>query len=176
MSLCLLLVAATAWLDAVWLTPRGMKLDCGKLPDLFGDLLEVDLCKRASPLLDAAVGVPCVLAAFNPDTSEDFFAMLKYVLLIRLIIMCCTTLPPAGRVESYTTLVEGSSYQVGCSGHAALLLLACLLLSANGNRTAWLTFAATVSLLIVLTRCHYTLDVIVAWLVVFRVFGVSEAQ
>ncbi len=168
-GLCILLGLATEWLDGYWLTPRGQELGA-PVPDLLLDLLEkagarVE-CSDACPLLDLAVFAPCALTFVEDEALAYFLSRLKYVLLLRLLLLACTTLPPPGGPAAYATLVQGSRYQVGCSGHTAFVALACVSLSTPSSRLAWLAYACLVSVGILAARCHYSLCVLVAWTLV----------
>jgi len=173
-GVCVLLAVATGATDEAWLSPRGRALECGEpLPDLLSRALAClgarPSCEEASPLLDLAVVVPCALTACREDSLAFFLSRLKYVLFLRLLIMVCTALPPPGAPAQFDTYIQGSLYQVGCSGHAALVLLAGIALATPSSVPAWLGYAALVSLGIIASRCHYSLCIFTAWLLVLAV-------
>lgn len=178
---CIILVALTAWVDTEWLTPRGQLPQCHEpLQDAVLEFLQCGppegriACDGVCPLLDLAVLVPCFLTLCDSATLRYFTSRLKYVLLVRLLLMACTTLPPPGPGGAYATLVQGSHFQVGCSGHAAIVLLACVCLSSPATRGFWLGYAVAVAVGILAASCHYSLCVIVAWLLVFALCPLSS--
>lgn len=175
----MVLIALTAWVDDEWLTPRGKLRDYAPLQDAVLEFLQCGAvkerpgCDDSCALLDIAVLLPCMLTMCDASSLHYFVSRLKYVLLVRLLLMACTTLPPPGPPGDYARLVQGSHFQVGCSGHAAIVLLACVCLSSPASLGLWLGYAALVAVGILGASCHYSLCVIVAWLLVFALCPLS---
>ena len=72
-----------------------------------------------------------------------------------------------GAPAAYVTLLQGSRCQVGCSARAAVVLLACVSLSAQNVWPPWPAYAAAVAAAILASRYSYSLCICAAWVLVF---------
>ena len=74
---------------------------------------------------------------------------------------------------SWSNCFKGQCYDKSFSGHTALVFLACLIFLREGIIPFWalcLIMTTQISL-ILLTRSHYTIDVVIALLFTYLVYG-----
>ena len=157
------------------------------LPDILADNMP-DLSQFHSVV---SWGVPialtlfmvCALCSGRGDSRGflvGFFRYTALLLLLRSITVHATLLPPC-RSEHGTTrasasaLVVGHAYDKIFSGHTAVELLALLLAWRYGVLggtwlALWLGLQATAAFLMVPTGMHYTIDVILAYVVTTALF------
>ena len=94
------------------------------------------------------------------------------ILAIRSITIVTTILPKTTSRCSSNHILNGHCYDFIFSGHFSLGLLTSLVLLENGkiNQLFFFLFNILHGLLIVATRSHYTIDVLVGGLVTFIVY------
>lgn len=138
--------------------------------DLAGSASALPRCPDAMGAIDACVALPVILALAKPAPRAFFLKRLKYVLGLRLLILLGTSLPaPSGCDGPFAHVLDGTCAQMGCSGHVAVALLACLALTRGAGLPLPLAlgYAALVSVFVVASGCHYLLCAATAWLLVF---------
>jgi hypothetical protein len=121
--------------------------------------------------------VPALVAVWL-GFGQLFFRAHTWVLLLRPICFLSTILPDASRVGQIPSLtsLKGGIHDLMFSGHAALAITGAttVVMAASCKPTCqtalWVlkallvTLCALQSLMIICTRKHYTVDVVVAWL------------
>lgn len=101
----------------------------------------------------------------------------KFLLLIflRSLTIFFTILPKhadCSKRFEWSTCLVGQCYDKIFSGHTALTVLAALLLVRNGYVPKWLgaLFVSLETILILLTRSHYSVDVVFAMVITYLVY------
>lgn len=101
--------------------------------------------------------------------------------ILRSVLCCITQLPPCNPTfyqsnsQKNKNILNGFHFDLIYSGHASLMVI-CLYTCDFSNLLFYLllTIAMLNSYLIITTRCHYTIDVILAWLIVPLVFDKTK--
>lgn len=125
----------------------------------------------------------CALRSGRGDSRGflvGFFRYTALLLLLRSITVHATLLPPCRAEHGTTTagadaLIVGHAYDKIFSGHTAIELLALLLAWRYGVLggtwlVLWLALQAAAAFLMVPTGMHYTIDVILAYIVTTSLF------
>lgn len=120
------------------------------------------------------IGCVSLLLLFKPSILFDFIAFMIPIYFIRSIFMLITVLPKSGKCEynPKTAFIQGGCYDKIFSGHTAILFILTLLLNKNKiiNFTMLVLLNVINVSIILLTRTHYTIDVIVSFLVCYIIY------
>lgn len=123
-------------------------------------------------LINIVIGIAILKLIFTPFIF-DFLLLLLFLHIIRLITIQLTVLPKMRNcvVKNNITL-DGYCYDKIFSGHITLIFLFTLFLYKYKQISLILLFIINIlySILIIATRAHYTIDVIVSFLFTFIVF------
>lgn len=128
-------------------------------------------------VIDVALTFPVLLAGWCIRGHRahlcDVAMKLGVLYYLRCVTMAVTVLPS----PICTRHVRSMSLTGGChdcifSGHASMILVCCHIIARyRPEHTLWLwCYALCSSITIVACRSHYTVDVIVAWIVVYAIF------
>lgn len=135
------------------------------------DLHKYELLINILPIL-------CITAIvlFSSDVLEEFALKLLLIYLIRALTTLTTILPKHEKCEekefTWINAINGGCYDKIFSGHSAITFLGSLLLYRE-NMVTLPVFAGiniVESLLIILTRAHYTIDVLLGILITYLVY------
>ena len=148
--------------------------ECGPLIDVvhetFADLSKYERYIDLAPVLLGVIAL--YFAVRGRLEHEKILIVLSIVFFARSLTFSCTLLPS----PLSSCMVKGSQSVGGChdcifSGHTAMtLVLAYFLQKAYPScKCALLSYCVIASLLITMTRAHYTIDVLVAWIVVYAI-------
>jgi hypothetical protein len=120
------------------------------------------------------IAIVSLLLIGKPSILFDVIAFMIPIYFIRSIFMLITILPNSAKCEynSKTAFITGGCYDKIFSGHAAILFIITLLLNKNKiiNFSAIIFLNAINVFIILLTRTHYTIDIIVSYLVSYLVY------
>ena len=110
------------------------------------------------------------------ELAKEFTGKFLILLSIRTLMLLSTVLPKhekCTRRFSWSNCFKGQCYDKSFSGHTALVFLACLIFLREGLIPFWLLclIMTTQISLILLTRSHYTIDVVIALLFTYLVYG-----
>lgn len=122
--------------------------------------------------------VLCILAIvfFSSDALEEFALKLLLIYLIRALTTLTTILPKHEKCEekefTWVNAINGGCYDKIFSGHSAITFLGSLLLYRENVITLPVFAGVNIveSLLIILTRAHYTIDVLLGILITYLVY------
>ena len=112
--------------------------------------------------------------AKESDLIAEFFFKFLFILIIRALVGISTILPKHEDCEvkfNLQFLLEGGCYDKLFSGHTAIVALISVLLARDGFMSSgifWLINAVNMGL-IVLTRAHYTADVLLGFVIAYLV-------
>ena len=116
-------------------------------------------------VLGCAVGLLALRGEVDAERVVNGAALLFF---LRSVTMSVTTLPSPICTATRRNGSIGGCHDCIFSGHTALtLLFAYHIAQARGHRVELLVYCLAASALIVATRSHYTVDVLVAWLAVY---------
>lgn len=108
----------------------------------------------------------------QPEFSEGCLIM-SVVQILRVICSCSTVLPPLKNYHDKYRIggINGNGTEYIFSGHASYSCLTSLYLFKKGYNPIYLLLYNFVSQnMIVITRNHYTVDVVLAWIIVPLVY------
>jgi hypothetical protein len=160
----------------------GKAINHIKLPDLFHH--EKINLKHLSPLNDMMAGIILLYTLYHMLISKnilpnDVLLFAKYLIIakiIKMILMTVTVLPDAsGQCNIYDKLQNPLKFYFmsGCndlvfSFHMAVVLFCVYFLFKNGiiSKTTGITLSVIQAILILTTQNHYTLDVLLAFIIV----------
>ena len=141
-ALCIALIREVkGLLGSCWLTPRGAAARGAALPDA-----------ALEPVQD--LRPPGALIPARCSASP------------RLPVLPRPAAAP-GAPAAYVTLLQSSRCQVGYSGRAAVVLLACVWLSAQDVWPPWPAYAAAVAATSLASCRRYSLCILAGWVLVF---------
>lgn len=126
---------------------------------------------------DALVLAQTILATTVMDTAtlSEMFLIMGIVQIFRVLCSVSTILPPLKNYHDKYRLggINGSGTEYIFSGHASYSAISAIYLYQRGwaNLLPLLLYNILSQSLIVLTRNHYTVDVILAWIIVPLVYG-----
>ncbi len=108
------------------------------------------------------------------DLIQEFFFKFLFVLVIRALVGISTILPKHDECTvkfDLQFLLEGGCYDKLFSGHTAIVTLISVLLAREGFMSDWVFWLvnAVNMILIVLTRSHYTADVLLGFVIAYLV-------
>lgn len=159
----------------------GKKINHIKLPDIFhNDKLNI---KHLSPLNDLLASVILLITIYNIFVNnidgDDTMLFVKYLIiakLLKMILMSVTILPDASgqcNIQDKTKNPLKFYFMSGCndlvfSFHMTVVLFCLYFLIKNNILSKYhaLTIAIIQAILIIGTQNHYTLDVILAFIIV----------
>lgn len=171
-------VGATKWtqarVDAWAATARAQQ--CGPLRDLLhAHLPNLSRHERLIDLLPLTLGILVALfALFGKLDHANVCRMLAVALLLRCITMSVTLLPSPICTPGRSCAAIGGCHDCIFSGHTAMTLLLAYALARHFDGD-WqvvvplLAYSLATSALVVMTRAHYTVDVVVAWVAAYAV-------
>lgn len=156
------------------------------LPDLLFDL--VPRTSLPSWVADAAPAVPIVallIAARRAGklyaVAQDYVSTYAIVMLVRSVAMNITVLPSPhctrGRRDAwYAYHGFGKCHDLIFSGHSSASIIAVFYLVSLGHAKVWLLWPMVVGLLLIATRMHYSIDILVAWAVCISVIALLQLR
>lgn len=153
------------------------------LPDVLHDILP-DLSNMNRYMIDDFL-ITCTTIVFfvvhKLTYIDDILILYNSIMLFRLITMSVTNLPsPSDKCSTdnkslVIRVLSGGRNDLIFSGHTTLMLLLLLFIS-KGTSLLWqcilFIFAAAFSLLLIVLRNHYTVDVILAWYITFTAYKI----
>lgn len=106
--------------------------------------------------------------------AKEFVAKLLFIWFLRALMLVTTVLPKHEKCKrrwTWKNAFKGQCYDKVFSGHTSLVFLACLLFYREGllNWYGLIGITALEVMIILLTRSHYTVDVVIALLITFIV-------
>jgi len=116
------------------------------------------------------------LILYSSDALEEFALKLLLIYLIRALTTLTTILPKHEKCDekefSWMNAIMGGCYDKIFSGHASFTFLASLLLYRENVITLPVFMISNIveSFLIILTRAHYTIDVLLGILITYLVY------
>ena len=128
---------------------------------------------------DILVSLPLLFTIYYKINFSDFLFMLTIIYVLREITTSITLLPPtpfcferskAKLIESkWITKISGNCNETIFSGHTTLMLLVFLFIlpkiKSNILKIFIYIYAIVTSLIIISLRSHYSIDVILAWII-----------
>ena len=143
-----------------------------KVQDIFHSILpHYHKFEYASDIL--LVFVMIFLAIMNFSLIYQFGGLVFTLLLLRQLIIQITVLPKNDICNiKYSSVFRGGCYDKIFSGHFGITFLATLILFDNGylNKLTTILINIVNALFILLSRCHYTIDIIVSIFVVIIIY------
>ena len=133
---------------------------------------------------DIMVVLPIILCFYYKINFSNFLFLLTCIYLLRELTTAVTLLPPPPfcveinsdkmSKSKVLTKIAGSCNETIFSGHTTFMLL-CLLfvlpkINDNYIKIAIYTYALLTSFIIVAMRSHYTIDVVIAWVICVLVY------
>jgi len=114
------------------------------------------------------------VGANESDLITEFFFKFLFILVIRAIVGISTILPKHEECQvkfDLQFLLEGGCYDKLFSGHTAIVTLISVLLAREGFMSNWVFWITNIinMALIVLTRSHYTADVLLGFVIAYLV-------
>jgi hypothetical protein len=125
--------------------------------------------------------IPITLFAFfvmtpqAPSLLKEFFGKFLIILLVRALTIVSTILPKHEKCDDnlkWYDYIRGQCYDKVFSGHMSFVLLLCLIMLREGILSVPTFFAivATQFASIILTRSHYTVDVVLGIVITYLVY------
>jgi len=128
---------------------------------------------------DIMVILPIILCIYLRVNFSEFLFLLTCIYILREITTTITFLPPTpfcfDRVKDkmdkseFMTKISGTCNETIFSGHTSLMLLGILFIlpKVNNNILKILLYfyAIITSLIIIALRAHYTIDIVLAWII-----------
>jgi len=124
--------------------------------------------------------ITCQLAYTIVFISEaeqgEIFLIMSVVQVLRMICMVCTVLPPLKSYQDKQRLggINGSGTEYIFSGHASYSALTAIYLIKQVDPIPLCLYNLVSQMLIILTHNHYTIDVVLAWIIVPLLYGNLE--
>ena len=154
------------------------------LKDVLHQLLPNLSCyESAIDLLPPLIGGVVLALVWTDNEARPRVPMLLYALsvthLIRIVTTRVTILPsPICTASFRKPRAAGGCYDCIFSGHTSTTLLLSYFVYRYVPRWRWplLAYCLAASLMIVATRSHYTIDVLVAWVVSYAVVRTLDAE
>lgn len=147
---------------------------CPPLKDFFHDILP-DLSHFAKwrDYILPIVLVPLVCMSYSDSlwVLRHFVEGFMYITTLKAITIFFTFIPPSNLVCAEKKQINHCYHQM-FSGHNSLVLLLALLYSSvlSKHKYIFLAFTLTYSIFILMTRAHYTVDIIVSYIIVWLLF------
>ena len=118
-------------------------------------------------VIGAAVAVLAIMSNSNVDI-KSLLNVLSYVLILRSITTIVTILPSPICGQKKVEAI-GGCHDCIFSGHTSMTLIFCYYMYLHNPYLKWplLLYSMIGSFLIIITRSHYTIDVLIAWIVVY---------
>lgn len=128
---------------------------------------------------DILVMLPLILCIYYKINFSEFLFMLTMIYLLREITTSVTLLPPTpycinkskerNNSSKIITQISGACNETIFSGHTSLMLLAFLFvlpkIKNNYIKIIIYFYAIFTSIVIISLRSHYTIDIILAWII-----------
>ena len=149
------------------------------LPDLFHNILpDLSAYEQLIDLIPASLGLLVIIFCRKNITLRlrKIATQLSIVYLLRVITSSVTVLPsPICTTSRPSCKAIGGCHDLIFSGHTSTMLIFAWHLQRcfPEYRTHLILFCILGSAVIVATRGHYTIDVIVAWIVVHSVLAIT---
>ena len=120
-------------------------------------------------LLGVAVLYLYIYEHLDQELIRDAIIFFSIILIFRAILYSATILPSSFCMKGIKNIAVGGCHDCICSGHTILtLLLAYVLYQHNPQyQTALMVYCILSSLFIIATRSHYTIDVLISYIVVY---------
>lgn len=126
--------------------------------------------------------IPVITLAFycvwykNVVCFKKFLVNHGLLMLLRAVLFTVTLLPDSSRMCEISSHI-GSCFDLLFSGHSTIMLLCSLLLDSNFKiplplKIVMYSITTITSFLIILCRNHYTIDIIVSFLLTYSVFKI----
>lgn len=173
---------ATAWNQKTLDSKESNKLSCTRpLPDLLHDhtpdLRRYEHYIDLIPLSLAAIVLYLIATQHPKVCTLTLLERISTALFVRLICTRATVLPsPICNKYNSAPRAIGGCHDCIFSGHTVITLLLAhqLLQCFPEHKEALFVYCILGSLAIVVTRSHYTIDVIVAWIVAYALTTSKE--
>ena len=122
------------------------------------------------PMVLGTFATCLIVSDYSTVEPEKVILAIATVLFLRCITIRVTILPSPNCNNGSTHAIGGCNDCV-FSGHTSLMLIAAYVVyrSYPSYKLPIIAYCVAGSLLIVMTRSHYTIDVMVAWIVVYPV-------
>lgn len=147
-----------------------------KLFDLFHTILpKINPNSIIYNLIPASILIFTILQPNSSEIFKDFFIKFALVMFVRALTIISTILPKDEHCDikvDFFSLINGGCYDKVFSGHTALVTLLSLELYKYNALTipAIIAIIAANSLILLLTRSHYTVDIVLAILISYLVY------
>jgi hypothetical protein len=150
------------------------------LPDLIHQMTpNMSKYEKCIDMLPIVVGVIVLYLSFVDGTYSDLLDMsrlLSIMYLLRIFTTRATILPSPICTKERAASAIGGCHDCVFSGHTATMLLMAYFV--YKRRADWLWplvgYSILSTLAIVVTRSHYTIDVVVAWITVYAIIKFFE--
>lgn len=174
-SLILIGVIGLNELNTKWVDKQGEKTCQKPLFDVLHESLpNLSEYEKMIDLFPAFLGfiVLCIVLTQNPLLNITVLLRQLWIVILLRIIMCRMTIFPSPICNnSRKSQAIGGCHDCMFSGHTSLTLLIAYHIYKCFPSTKYvlLSYCIICSLFIIVSRSHYTIDVVVAWLVVYSI-------
>lgn len=146
--------------------------------DKIVDIVHYNVPKLKLPYVsDTMVLIQTVgsVVVLQRDTISEFFAIMAIAQLFRIATMVSTILPPLKNYHDKYRLggINGTGTEYIFSGHACYSALSAIYLYSFGIVPLWALIVYNIlsQSLIIVSRNHYTVDVVLAWIIIPLIYG-----
>ena len=131
--------------------------------------------------VDLIAGFPLVVALISTfETTNivrdllisEIISSIAIIYTMRCVCICVTILPTPFIADGIKVL--GGQHDMIFSGHMSMSLLGSLYVISMGGSVLWLVVTASMGVILVLNRWHYTIDIVVAVIVTSFVFLIQR--
>jgi hypothetical protein len=131
-----------------------------------------DTQKYLSDILVLLQTVYCV-AIIDAGTLSELFLIMGLTQLCRVLCSASTVLPPLKNYGDKYRLggINGTGTEYIFSGHASYSCISFIYLSKSMHISILSVYNFISQFLIILTRNHYTVDIVLAWIIVPLIYG-----
>jgi hypothetical protein len=149
-----------------------------KIHDLLHDILpDINKYHYIIDIIAFIIIIPAFIY-FNSDLSIEFLTKFLIIMLIRSFTIISTVLPKYERCDETFTLRSfflGGCYDKIFSGHTSFTLLLTLMYYREDIINLPTLYVTNIlnMLLIIATRSHYTIDVLIAFFVTLTIFNIK---
>ena len=165
---------------------KGLELlsEYEPLPDVLFDIIPQIYFPYIGRVLDAFTIIPILACLSRLRYVHHPYAVpskcivtLAIVYIVRIVAFSVTILPSPNCVAGAPRVdAVGGCHDCIFSGHVSTALIVTLNTISIGGSIVWLAHPIVLSILLIATRMHYTIDIIVAWCFSVLAFTFSDKE